>query len=421
MENSKLRDKLKKEKKNSALEFVKKNLRYFAAGALFLILVLVLVTCGGSKNEPGIETEQTSEVDAFEEVNTLVSEYYTAYAAGDLDTLTTLANPVSANEQSYIALFSQYVDEYQNVKCYTQNGLDANSYMVSVAMEIKFTGVEKAAPGLDFFYIRTNDEGKLYIDNLYSQYNFTNKDNALDTSVENLINEYMATTDMIALKSEIQANYDAAVASDESLSTMIDSTIPDAINQWMIQVKAENAQQVAEGTEAVEETTEVTEETQQPEQNEETTEQTTEKLATTDRVNVRAEANTDSEKLGTLEAGTVVTRTGVDGDWSIIDYNGTTGYVKNEYLTYDVSEVQENEDDSAESEEETGNSSNLTEGTEIRLQNTVNIRSGMSETADRIGTAYAGEKVTVVMSYAEGWTKVKWNGETGYIKTSLLQ
>lgn len=421
MENSKLRDKLKKEKKNSALEFVKKNLRYFAAGALFLILVLVLVTCSGSKNEPGIETEQTSEVDAFEEVNTLVSEYYTAYAAGDLDTLTTLANPVSANEQSYIALFSQYVDEYQNVKCYTQNGLDANSYMVSVAMEIKFTGVEKAAPGLDFFYIRTNDEGKLYIDNLYSQYNFTNKDNALDTSVENLINEYMATTDMIALKSEIQANYDAAVASDESLSTMIDSTIPDAINQWMIQVKAENAQQVAEGTEAVEETTEVTEETQQSEQNEETTEQTTEKLATTDRVNVRAEANTDSEKLGTLEAGTVVTRTGVDGDWSIIDYNGTTGYVKNEYLTYNVSEEQENEDDSAESEEETGNSSNLTEGTEIRLQNTVNIRSGMSETADRIGTAYAGEKVTVVMSYAEGWTKVKWNGETGYIKTSLLQ
>ena len=31
------------------------------------------------------------------------------------------------------------------------------------------------------------------------------------------------------------------------------------------------------------------------------------------------------------------------------------------------------------------------------------------------------DRVTVVMSYAEGWTKVKWNGETGYIKTSLLQ
>ena len=55
------------------------------------------------------------------------------------------------------------------------------------------------------------------------------------------------------------------------------------------------------------------------------------------------------------------------------------------------------------------------------LENTTNIRSGMSEDSGKVGTAYAGEKVTVVMSYAEGWTKVKWNGETGYIKTSLLQ
>ena len=55
------------------------------------------------------------------------------------------------------------------------------------------------------------------------------------------------------------------------------------------------------------------------------------------------------------------------------------------------------------------------------MQNTVNIRSGMSETSDRIGTAYAGEKVKVVMSYAEGWTKVTWNNKTGYIKSSLLQ
>lgn len=422
MENSKLRDKLKKEKQNSTLEFVKKNMRYFAAGVLFLILVLVLVNCADPKKdgantagtEVTSETQEAYQVDAYEEVNALVSQYYTAYAAGDLDTLTSLATPVSANEQSYIALFSQYVDEYQNVKCYTKSGLDSNSYLVSVAMEVKFTGVETAAPGLDFFYIRTNDDGKLYIDNLYSQYNFANKDNALDTSVESLINEYKAAADVVALKTEIQTNYDGAVASDEGLSTMIDSTIPDAINQWMIQVKAENAQQVAESTEAVEETTEVAEETVE---NAEETEQTTEQLATTDRVNVRAEANTDSEKLGTLEAGAVVTRTGVDGDWSIIDYNGTTGYVKNEFLTYNVSEAQESEDDDAEAD----SSSSLTEGTEIRLQNTVNIRSGMSETADRIGTAYAGEKVTVVMSYAEGWTKVKWNGETGYIKTSLLQ
>ena len=45
----------------------------------------------------------------------------------------------------------------------------------------------------------------------------------------------------------------------------------------------------------------------------------------------------------------------------------------------------------------------------------------MSETASKVGTAFSGEKVTVVMSYAEGWTKVTWNGKTGYVKTDLLQ
>ena len=65
--------------------------------------------------------------------------------------------------------------------------------------------------------------------------------------------------------------------------------------------------------------------------------------------------------------------------------------------------------------------SSLPEGTVVRLSNTTNIRSSMNETADKVGVAYAGENVTVVMSYAEGWTKVKWNSKTGYVKTDLLK
>ena len=84
---------------------------------------------------------------------------------------------------------------------------------------------------------------------------------------------------------------------------------------------------------AATEQTEATEAAEQPEteQQEETVQQT-ETLATKDRVNVIR----NLKKLGTLDQGTVVTRTAVDGDWSVIDYNGTTGYVKNEFLTYDL-------------------------------------------------------------------------------------
>lgn len=425
MENSKIKDRLKKDDTNHALKFVKDHIRYFAAGVLFLVLVLVLANCadpvlrrggdGVDSTEIAEDIEEKYQVDAYEEVNALITQYYTAFAAGDITTLAALATPISVNEQSYITLFSQFVDEYQNIQCYTKSGLDANSYLVSVSMEIKFTGVDTTAPGLDFFYVRTNEQGALYIDNLYSQYNLANQENALDTSVQSLIYEFENASDVMALQSEVQTKYDAAVAADTNLATMIQTTIPNAINEWVTAVAAQNTQE-PESTEILEETTEILEETS-TENPEETTPET-ETLATTDRVNVRAGTDTSTEKLGTLEKGTIVTRTGVEGDWSAIEYNGTTGYIKNEYLTYDTASV------SADAGTDDGGENaavSVAEGTVITLQDAVNIRSGMSETADKVGTAYAGEKVTVVMSYAEGWTKVTWNGQNGYIKSSLLQ
>lgn len=418
-----------RKKENEVLRFIREHIRYFAAGALVVVLVIVLAMCAKPKGsdsdvvvnatESTQATEEAYQVDANENINALITQYYTAYAAGDVTTLSSIATPISANEQSYIGLFSQYVDEYQNIKCYTKTGLDENSYLVSVSMEIKFTGVDTTAPGLDFFYVRTNDDGSLYIDNLYSQYNLANQENALDTSIQNLIGQFESESDVMALQSEVQTRYDEALAADENLTNMIQTTIPAAIKDWVSQMAAQAATEQTEAAEATEQPE--TEQPQETEQQEEIIQQT-DTLATKDRVNVRAAADVESEKLGTLDQGTVVTRTAIAGDWSVIDYNGTAGYVKNEFLTYDLPDTTaENNSDSSADNSDSTNAASIAEGTVIMLQNTTNIRSGMSEDSSKVGTAYAGEKVTVVMSYAEGWTKVKWNGETGYIKTSLLQ
>lgn len=175
-----------------------------------------------------------------------------------------------------------------------------------------------------------------------------------------------------------------------------------------------------EETETVTEATEETEEPQETEtesESEETEEQQIESVYATDKVNVRTAADTSADVLGSLDKGAEIGRTGTDGDWSIVLYGGETGYVKSEYLS---TEAPAEETDN-EAEETTTSTSSLTEGTVITLTDTVNIRESMSETADKVGTAYQGEKVTVQMSYAEGWTKVTWNGKTGYIKSSLLQ
>ena len=54
---------------------------------------------------------------------------------------------------------------------------------------------------------------------------------------------------------------------------------------------------------------------------------------TTDAVNVRAGASTDTEIVGKLPAGSKITVTGAEGDWSIVDYEGQKAYIKSEYLS----------------------------------------------------------------------------------------
>ena len=409
---------------NKIIEFVKKNVRYFAAGALFVIILVVLVNfTGNNKKDTNqdnvavteeIVTEEAYEENAIPAVNELITNYFTAYASGDIVTLQTLATPITENEQSYIEMISQYIEAYQNINCYTKSGLDSNSYLVNVSLDVKFMGVDTAAPGLYFFYVRTNEDGSLYIDNLYSEYNLSRQESALDTSVRNLITNFYNSDDVIELQNDIQQKYDAALSNDENLLNLCATTIPNAISEWRSTIVADTT----ESTEEVPATEEAaaTEETPAEEAPAEETpaqpEQTSETVYTTDKVNVRAAADTSADKLGSAEKGTSFTRTGTDGDWSIIDYNGTTGYIKSEFLSTTAPEN---------TSEGTAAQNGLTDGTVITLNSTTNIRSAMSETADKVGVAYMGEKVTVVMSYAEGWTKVTWNNKTGYIKTDLLK
>ncbi len=60
------------------------------------------------------------------------------------------------------------------------------------------------------------------------------------------------------------------------------------------------------------------------------------------------------------------------------------------------------------------------EGKVLTATNRYNVRKSMNESADLVGTTEEGDSITVVLSYAEGWTKVEWNGQTGYIRTDLL-
>jgi uncharacterized protein YgiM (DUF1202 family) len=102
--------------------------------------------------------------------------------------------------------------------------------------------------------------------------------------------------------------------------------------------------------------------------------------------------------------------------WVKASYDGKKGYVKREYVTTKRSKVPT----VTASSQETSTAA-LPEGKEVTLSDSVNVRASMSETSDRVGLAFQGDVVKVIQSYAEGWTKVEWNGQTGYIKTDLIK
>lgn len=418
-----------------AVEFCKKNVRYIAAAGLFIVIVIVLVKFSGSKAaEPAAATEAVTEaqteenyaVDAYPTINELVSKYYTAYAAGDNETLSALANPLSDMEKSYITTFSQFVEQYENISCYTKKGLDDSSYIVSVYLEIKFKDVETTAPGLDFFYVRTNQDGTLYIDNLYSQFNMSQEEQPLDTSVASLIEDFEQQKDVITLQIDVQTKYDAAVAADVNLKNMVEATIPGAITTWAADAKAAAAAaeaQAAADAKAAEEKAAAdaaAAEAQAAADAKAAERAAAEVVYTLDKVNVRSDANETAEVLGQLEKGSQTSRLESREDgWSRIDFNnGQEGYVKSEFLT---AEAPAAETPATAAPEETAAPGSLAEGSVITLKESTIIRESMSQESNKIATAFSGEKVTVVMSYAEGWTKVNYNDKIGFIKTELLK
>lgn len=57
---------------------------------------------------------------------------------------------------------------------------------------------------------------------------------------------------------------------------------------------------------------------------------------TTSSLNVRSEPSTAGQRLGLLEAGTIIDYVeDYDDEWTVINYNGTQAYVNSQYLTHD--------------------------------------------------------------------------------------
>ncbi|MBR6770817.1 MAG: hypothetical protein IKM28_06205, partial [Lachnospiraceae bacterium] len=92
-----------------------------------------------AQEEEIVEPTPELEENAHPEVNTLISSYYAALAAGDIEAVTSMNNMVDEKSQLRIQEMSKYIDSYPELNVYTKIGPIENSYLAYVYSKVKFT------------------------------------------------------------------------------------------------------------------------------------------------------------------------------------------------------------------------------------------------------------------------------------------
>ena len=340
---------------------------------------------------------------AYTDVNGMMNTFYNALASGDMDTVRAVKDYNSDKEIIAYEKKSEFIERYDNIKCYTKPGIEEDSYFVYVTYDVKIQDIDTEAPGLNAFYVYTSEDGSLMIDG--------------DTE-ENIKAAFKLVTnqdDVVDLYNKINVDYNEAVASDEALDQFL-SELPQVLKESVgvelakLETQDDTASTPpAEETEAPETTAAETEQTQ-PVQEETPTEpeqplenKTVNQIVrTTDTVNVRSSDSEEADKIGKAPAGTELTRIEerING-WSKVIFEDKEAYIKSDYLEVLTAEV-----------------TAAPIGT-ITAKTNVNVRSQADQESAKLGTAQAGSSYELLEEQGE-WFKINYNGTTGFVKAEFF-
>ncbi len=132
-------------------------------------------------------------------------------------------------------------------------------------------------------------------------------------------------------------------------------------------------------------------------------------------VNLRTDATSKSDIAGTLKNGTFLKRIAIGSNgWSKLEYSGQTVYAITSYLTDDKS-YQPPASEPAKVDDGFTSASG-----QVTAKEVTNLRSEPSSDSTLVATIKNGEFVERVAESPKGWTRLLYNGQTVYAKTSLL-
>ena len=392
-------------------------------GLVVIIIIISSITSAVKKKNAvpeeviGVETEaipsdeyvihnDALEVDAYPEINALMRKYYDAAANGDVTTVESIKTPVDDKEKIIIAKKAEYIDSYPVVTCYTKLGPVDGAFLVFAYYEVKLVDYDTPAPGLNAWYVCKRADGSYYIN-----------DDEQDEKLANYCKIICVQDDVVDLNNKVNVKFNEVVAQDPGLASFLE-LLPEKLT-------ASVGDELAKANEEEEQAAAQVPETSTTETASTATATGDKEVRTTDVVNVRSSDSEAADRVGKAQKGDTykLLEQRVNG-WSKIMFEGKEAYIKSEYLQI-VGEETSSTDTTETVKEDTISDAeaiaNSPSSGVARARDTVNVREKDSTDAGRVAMAYKGEEMTVIEKQSNGWTKVKYDGKTGYVKSEYLE
>lgn len=330
------------------------------------------------------------------QIQQLIDTYYNAYAGGDIETIKGITNYLEETEGLRIQAMSEYVEDYPVKIVYTRPGPIQDSYLAYVHFKMKVKNFEDAISGMETFYICKKEDGSYYL-------------NEGEVSEEELgfIEKVAAQEDVVELYNRVNVECSDTLKTNEELFYYIQEVVKE-VQKATGEALAEKMQNTS-GAEGVPEVAESQEgsvdtgdgEVAEPVEPIQNTETVYAKATTT--VNVRVSDSEQSDKVDKITGGTKVEvlEQKVNG-WSKVKFGKIEGYIKSEFLQL----------------------LNVASGEEVlgtvTATSNVNVRMSPGESGDRLGVLAGGQTVDL-LGKENGWCKINYNGQIGYVKEDFMQ
>lgn len=111
----------------------------------------------------GTPNDGVLRMDAYKAINKLVKDYMMAKASCDYEAFQELVNDPTIIDEEGLRAKAQFIEDYQNISCYTLNGLTTDAFIVYVYEDLKILNVNTLAPGMTRLYIKLDEDKKPYI------------------------------------------------------------------------------------------------------------------------------------------------------------------------------------------------------------------------------------------------------------------